>query len=159
MTEQNDSVTPQHNSSSSATLCRDEGQMRRTDAESASDSVVMWSRDLAKVTLPICPRADSQQSRGGSALGAGTYHCLGANSEGPNAGRGEKQKGTETSLTHSVTRLFQHNKHDGKRWLFLLSAHLLLGFLGFESTEAEQAARPSVNGSLCRWKFRCFHSL
>lgn len=57
------------------------------------------------VKFLICPCAESQQQkRRGIALGASTYHCLRANSEGRNAGRGEKQKGTETSLTHSFTK-------------------------------------------------------
>lgn len=78
-------------------------------------------RKANNVLFLICPCAESQQQkRRGVALGASTYHCLRANSEGRSAGRGEKQKGTETSLTHSSTKEFQH-KHEDKQRLFQLS--------------------------------------
>lgn len=48
---------------------------------------------LVNVVFLICPCAESQQqNRRGVALSVSTYHCLGAKSEGRNAGRGGEAK-------------------------------------------------------------------
>lgn len=105
-------------------MCREKGQMRKKSFTITFNRcihaaflffilefcILMWDRKLVNVTFLFCPSAESQQqNRRGAALvlvhtialeliQREVMHACGGEEEG------EKQKGTETSLTHSFTK-------------------------------------------------------
>lgn len=143
-------------------MCRQKGQMRTSTR--AHRLLVIFSeaplcgtasRRVRRSSFALVCSGSQQQRRRGAAFRVSTYHGLGAKSEGRNAGRGRKQRGTETSLTHGVTNKVNTTSMTAGGRLFPPSSQrfnrsangMSLRFRPTRS-ELEQTVRVSNNDSL-----------